>query len=193
MAPTFKLEKVSEGLGLNVNSGWIVHHMEYTAGGIAQHTVGTNSQYITTSQSLDPSSFVPLFTMPSETYDKLRTWYGKGTSAISTDNWYAPYQNGGTDSNLALMRQRYGDVVAFVSTTAPTNSATGDWSDATPPTYDARVVRYFPAMIAQQEHAHGKLVVDKYNLAVLAYNSIRETWENYVVILKKEQKLNELE
>ena len=34
----------------------------------------------------------------------------------------------------------------------------GDYSGAIPPTFDARVVRYFPAKIAQQEHAHGKLI-----------------------------------
>jgi hypothetical protein len=113
--------------GLNVSSGWTIHHMEYNSaqlpkGASSSLWVGaTKSDYATGmggGEAVDFTSNVPRFTMSWFQYNKQRTWYGKGSSTVlNQSNWSSPYQNMATAASATTMKgqQNYGSVASYLS------------------------------------------------------------------------------
>jgi hypothetical protein len=75
--------------GLNVASGWTIHHMEYNSeqlplGAASTFWIGPTLSNIATGagggEAVDFTSKVPRFTMSHFHYNKQRTWYGKGAT-----------------------------------------------------------------------------------------------------------------
>jgi hypothetical protein len=46
-------------------------------------------------------------------------------------------------------------------------------------------MRYFPAKVAQVQHAAGLSAAAEYSTALSTYNTAKTTWDNYVAILEK--------
>lgn len=123
--------------------------------------------------------------MAQANFMTLRTWYGLGSSATGTSNWNAPYQNHLAASSTSLdanAGQYYGNVASFPASTTTTN-----WGAA----YDGRVVRYFPAKVAQASWAAGDALYGasgSFATANTAYTTAKTTWNAYVAILAKNAK-----
>jgi hypothetical protein len=129
---------------------------------------------------------VPKPQMTQLYFNTLRTWYGIGaTRATDSSNWNAPYQNylATTSTSLDTMAgQYYGNVASFPSSTLNT-----DYGAA----YDGRVVRYFPAKVAQASWAAGSALYGasgSFATANTAYTTAKTTWNAYVAILAKNAK-----
>jgi len=135
--------------------------------------------------ALDPTTFVPQFTMGQLQYAKQRTWYGAVTSVYAMDNWSSPYQNGALDAN-AGSTQQYGNVAVFTSSTAGT-----DYSKLTTSAlFDARTVRYAPLQGFMNSNAMGTTVASAYNAKKTEYDAAKTLWDNYVAILTKNAKVD---
>jgi hypothetical protein len=200
--PAFTINKTtvsSKSAGLNVASGWTIHHMEYNSeqlpiGAAANYWIGpTQANYATGmggGEAVDFTSKVPRFTMSFVQYNKQRTWYGKGSGTVlNQSNWSSPYQNMATAASATTMKgqQNYGSVAAYL-TSASTDYDAGSTSTAAK--FDQRQVRYFPLQVAVNDNAMGKAVATAYGTAKTSYDSAKTTWNNYVAILTKNAKVD---
>ena len=182
----------SASTGLAAASSWTIHHMEYNDNQLSAQGL---LDYNTDTASLDFTSKVPQFTMPSAAYAKQRTWYGAGTSIYDHGNWYSPYQNyAGVTSNqngaAAVTgyngKQYFGSVASFASSVAGTDFS----KSASAATFDMRVVRYLPLQVAINSNAMGTTAAALYNTNKTAYDSAKTMWNNYVALLTKNAKVD---
>ena len=209
-APTFLFGESATPDGLT-GTNWEIHAMEYTASSTTSFVAangslvpGAGSGLIKEAEALDAGNMTPLFTMPAEQFATLRTWYGEGAIAVDTmtqqsANWLSPGQAAMTNTAdqslklLAVRSQLYGNVANVpVSNNVASTTATaiGDFNYGTfnSVAFDLRQMRYFPAKVAQTQHAAGTTAAAAYTTALSTYNTAKTTWDAYVAILEKNAK-----
>jgi len=209
--PTFTFGN-GPALGL-VGSNWEIHAMEYTAQGVSfdqskgSLVASAQGGVMLVNEGLAAGNYTPHFTMPANQFATLRTWYGEGNLLIDpvtqqTSTWSsaggAPIAN---DTNTSLQlagvkSQLYGNVANVpvsgmvtqgTSTTTPL-TATQNYGTYNNIRFDLRQMRFFPAKVAQTQHAAGTTAAAAYTSALTSYNTAKTTWDAYVAILEKNAK-----
>lgn len=160
--------------------------MEYTASAVTSFVTtngslvpGAGNGIIKDAEALDAGNFTPLFTMPAAQFATLRTWYGEGAIAVDSmtqqsANWLSPGQAAMTNTAdqslklLAVRSQLYGNVANVPvsnNVASTTTTAIGDFNYGTfnSVAFDLRQMRYFPAKVAQIQHAAGTTALSLYN------------------------------
>lgn len=211
-APTFLFGESATPDGLT-GTNWEIHAMEYTASAATTFSAtngslvpGLNTTgFYTGNESLAAGNMTPLFTMPAEQYATLRTWYGEG--ALTNDgmtgqssSWLSTGQVPiGNTAAISLQlagvkSQLYGNVanvpVSNNIQQAASAVAIGDFNNGkyNNVAFDLRAMRYFPAKVAQTQHAAGTTAAAAYTTALTSYNTAKTTWDAYVAILEKNAK-----
>jgi len=158
-------------------------------------------------EGLAAGNYTPLFTMPADQFATLRTWYGEGALTADaltqqTSTWSsaggAPIGNSTAISlQLAGVKsQLYGNVAnvpvsgmvtqaASVTTALTASQNYGTYNNTR---FDLRQMRFFPAKVAQTQHAAGTTAAATYTSALTSYNTAKTTWDAYVAILEKNAK-----
>jgi len=195
-------------------NNWQIHTMEYTAAaafsgatGALQETTSPTTGYNPVGTALSVETFLPTLIMPAAQFATLRTWYGRGgvdgvSGTILADypsNWYAPGQQAQTATAVELKDvagQQWGNVSHFPAsgyysaTAAPAAGSGATYGAVGSSRFDARVVRYMPAQVAQAVWTAGNALMTQYAGELSSYNTAKATWDAYVAILTKNSKMD---
>lgn len=210
-APTFAMtDASSKGI---TTGNWQIHTMEYVgaaaysgATGALQENASTTG-YQPADTALSVETFLPTLTMPAVQFATLRTWYGAGgADGVTTEilngypsNWYAPgmQSQAATAAELKdVAGQQWGNVSHFPASgyysasTAPAAGSGATYGAVGSSRFDARVVRYMPAQVAQAVWTAGNALMTQYAGELNSYNTAKATWDAYVAILTKNSKMD---